>query len=523
LSSITTWTRVEPWPHDELASGLQAKVYDAAWFLARQWQLGEFAGEDAASPAHLSIEVQTAPIQEINVGGASVAVGSAPLDAVIGAEPRRAMNELESAEAGAELLRCLVAHGCSDACVKQLLDAYAFAPIAKDVDAVGAHFLSLLEDRFLDAARLEELLQETQQSGKPPGVLGIPPEDSTAFVKAAKEWVSWLDSIEVRARPRKGATATPEAWRFERLEHRFSACAEAPGQGRFELICDDWHGERLDWYHFDSASASVLSASVDPLLGIPSIPVVPTHLSYPGMPVARFWQFEDARVNFAKVECDTRDLARMLAVGFACAYSNDWYICPITLPVGALHMIRSLKVTDTFGEVVVLDPFGEKNIVSSAAPHPSRRDFALFRSTVRETATGELLNGLLLAPAMDAMSSDPVERVRFFRDEMANLAWAIEAAVAGADGRALERSGNLMAPDAGAAQGGSLPPDAADAPLFYTLASEVPPHWLALVLEVDAPQFSLRGLWTARRKVVGQGGGSSGLRFDQIAPAAKPR
>jgi hypothetical protein len=54
--SITFWSRLEPRPRaDDLANALAARVRDPAWFLARQWQLGEFDGEDAASPAYMKV------------------------------------------------------------------------------------------------------------------------------------------------------------------------------------------------------------------------------------------------------------------------------------------------------------------------------------------------------------------------------------------------------------------------------------------------------------------------------------
>jgi hypothetical protein len=52
--TITTWNRLEPRPRTNrdlsLKRGVEARVRDPLWFLARQWQVGEFIGEDAASP-----------------------------------------------------------------------------------------------------------------------------------------------------------------------------------------------------------------------------------------------------------------------------------------------------------------------------------------------------------------------------------------------------------------------------------------------------------------------------------------
>lgn len=52
MSSITTWVRLEPRCRTaDMNAGLQARIYDPLWLLARQWQIGEFQGEDNGSPA----------------------------------------------------------------------------------------------------------------------------------------------------------------------------------------------------------------------------------------------------------------------------------------------------------------------------------------------------------------------------------------------------------------------------------------------------------------------------------------
>ncbi|MGZ9257735.1 MAG: hypothetical protein ACXW50_25180, partial [Candidatus Binatia bacterium] len=51
MPSITSWMRLEPRSRDaEMHSSLQARIYDPLWLLARQWQFGEFQGEDNGSP-----------------------------------------------------------------------------------------------------------------------------------------------------------------------------------------------------------------------------------------------------------------------------------------------------------------------------------------------------------------------------------------------------------------------------------------------------------------------------------------
>ena len=53
-----TWFRLEGSSRDpELTEGLTACLADPLWTLARQLQVGEFHGEDAASPILVGAEV----------------------------------------------------------------------------------------------------------------------------------------------------------------------------------------------------------------------------------------------------------------------------------------------------------------------------------------------------------------------------------------------------------------------------------------------------------------------------------
>ena len=86
IASITTWTRLEPQPRDaSMDRSLQAQVRDALWMLARQWQVGEFAGDDAGSPVQATMGVQTQPLTGYRPGPPGTATlpfdGTIPLEA----------------------------------------------------------------------------------------------------------------------------------------------------------------------------------------------------------------------------------------------------------------------------------------------------------------------------------------------------------------------------------------------------------------------------------------------------------
>ena len=67
--SITSWMRLEPRSRNaEMSASLQARVYDPLWLLARQWQLGEFQGEDNGSPVVASWRAEAARLTRYHSG-----------------------------------------------------------------------------------------------------------------------------------------------------------------------------------------------------------------------------------------------------------------------------------------------------------------------------------------------------------------------------------------------------------------------------------------------------------------------
>src|SRR5512134_177534 len=69
MPSITSWLRIEPRVRSaDLNKGLQARVYDPLWLLARQWQIGEFQGEDTGTPVLARWRGDSAPISRYFAG-----------------------------------------------------------------------------------------------------------------------------------------------------------------------------------------------------------------------------------------------------------------------------------------------------------------------------------------------------------------------------------------------------------------------------------------------------------------------
>src|SRR5690242_13672098 len=59
VPGITIWNRLEGRPRaDNFDRALRAEVRDPLWMLTRQWQMGEFKGDDAGSPVLAKIQVK---------------------------------------------------------------------------------------------------------------------------------------------------------------------------------------------------------------------------------------------------------------------------------------------------------------------------------------------------------------------------------------------------------------------------------------------------------------------------------
>jgi hypothetical protein len=169
------------------------------------------------------------------------------------------------------------------------------------------------------------------------------------------------------------------------------------------------------------------------------------------------------------------------------------------------------------------------------------------------------------------LESRPIEEVLFLRDEMANLAWAVERLIESPTDRPLNRFEAYLAQQRRRALETAEETSSAPAVLRYRLSTEIPDYWIPLgpvwvgqglrlkrgaVLKTDGSQHIVQSLgrilesgqalslfeeevpregvrvtrsyqftrwidgsshlWVGRRKGVGRGEGSSGLRFDTV-------
>ena len=121
------------------------------------------------------------------------------------------------------------------------------------------------------------------------------------------------------------------AWSPSRMEYAFAIGAVAPGasftpadtaaRGETVLVAREYSNGHLNWLDFDIRPGAALGGAADRSAGSNPLPieqtVIPAPVTFRGMPAPRWWEFEDAAVDFGAVEPDPQDLARMLMLEFA--------------------------------------------------------------------------------------------------------------------------------------------------------------------------------------------------------------
>lgn len=267
----------------------------------------------------------------------------------------------------------------------------------------------------------------------------------------------------------EGRRETASSWMARRMEYRFALAAQCP-HDEVVLEAEEYRGGRLDWHSFRQSGQSLSSQPGDLSGRSPTIQrrrrLLPVPVDFPGMPMPRWWQFEDRRIDLGNVSAGTFDLARMLLIEFALSYGNDWFLIPLDLEVGSWSRISSLTIRDAFGEEFEIGP------VAAASGEGQWQMFV-----ISGFKPGE---GLFLPPVLaGSLVGKPLEEVRLAKDEMANCAWAIEEAVENALGNVIQRAEE--------GPGRPLPPPATETPLKYRLGSTVPAHWFPLVPAPETP------------------------------------
>lgn len=553
---ISNRNRLEGLPRtEEFDQSLRAEVADPLWMLTRQWQLGEFQGEDAGTAwqAKILAEHQQPGLIRINAQTSlPYDARQAPLEPIIESEAPDPDFYLRL-QMGRQFCKMLKEAGIADA------QSYFAAqyPIKVDIhpeDREAIYLTQSVAGIFPDGYHLLEDIR----NGDIIGIVNSLPNGSSSgapeiiIKQIAPQFEKWYQQLY----PETATSAS--AWQPNRMEYNFAMELPHPeGREMAYLEADQYASGKIDWLTFDEQKRALntTNPAKDNLTEMVQT-FIPTPLQYSGMPNPRFWQMEDSRVDLGKIQTGTSGLLSLLIAEYGLTYSNDWFILPYEMQTNTLCEVKGIMVTDVFGQNILVEP-------TFKDPEMNWHEFACFRHTERQNLTSPR-NRFYLAPsALKVQQSEPLEKINFMRDEMTNMVWAIESIVASNAGGNRPIKSNTKRFDQ------SFTPADPEAKIRYLMGTSVPENWIPFVpVHKDAANREVRlqraripnapaaisnllteqqpvhfieeeevpragvivkrmykrtrwmngktHLWIGRSKTTGKGEGWSGLMFDQL-------
>lgn len=559
MTSITCWQRIEPQSRSQdMADGLQAQVRDPLWMLARQWQVGESTGHDAGSPVQASFQIRHAPLTGYSAGSAASfsPIAVAPLEVQVEGETVNLGVRIQT-QLGVHFETLLQGAGQSGV-VGDFRTAYPVTvPVTgayDDIpDSAGSQYQTAVYGRVTNGWALYVDAKATLPGEPSQLPASAQATFATIFLTILQTFVGYVDSLywptdqQVPGQPpaTPGATAwSPQppaadgACDIGWLDYSFSV-ESVSDWSTFNFSAKEFPGGHLDWYSFSVASdpappeaatrANNSEGSGEPVAAtVEYRTLMPTHVTFKGMPAGTYWSFEDGMTDFGQLSTNLVDLPSTLIAEFSVLYGGDWFSLPVQLPFGTVSQIAMLIVTDTFGQRTLIRPTATSQPSPAPPPAPnggppaftqwssssaySSGDVILFagqlwwslidantgvtpgsdysrwapwqRPWSVFTVTGEpsTVDVLLVPPVLGfTEEGPPLERVDFFRDDAAALAWGVERTLQGAlDAPVDAYEWYLKRFDAYQSPG---PPTQVpgEPTISYLLGTSVPDNWIPLV------------------------------------------
>lgn len=504
--AITLWNRLEGRARQaDFSRSLRAEIRDPLWMLTRQWQLGEFKGSDGGSAAKVRVQIDTARLDRF-AARANDGVGFQPAVPYDESTPLEVQVERETlwqttaasadeylalrAQMGRHWLSLLLAAG-HQSLRTLFVGEYGFTDVREDgSDAErleAAHVQSDATSWQLLAASLRRLpdgrrLLDAVNDGSFDAFVDdrVEPGRRQSVKDLARDFQRWF----ARLYSQPGSRAE-DAWAPPYLEYQFASSAptDATEQQRTTLVAEEYHHGRLDWYAFEMDRAADLQDSGGGEFpggnfeARQPVAFVPTQIEFNGMPNVRWWEFEDRRTDFGRINASTSDLPILLLAEFGLVYGNDWFVVPYNLPVGSLADIRGLIVNDVFGVRTLVRAAGRDQGMDW-------QRWSMFGLSAR-AEPGFVDSRLLLAPTLaKSQEGEPIERVVFARDEITNMVWGIEDRIPSALGLGVdgfERATALSTWFRQRLPPGETPLEPTDATIRYKLGNTVPENWIPFI------------------------------------------
>jgi len=459
-------------------SGLEMRIADPLWLLGRQWQFGEFKGEDNGSPISVKANYrkEQASLYSFSDSEQQHEIGNVPLEAIVEAMEIPLRDLRSKVRVGQKLEELIKAHFPANeatAFIDRLRKEFPLK-MEGNPDRKSLSYFNLMAGKVPDGGSLWQKIQKNE----------FPKGDFMPLKTVIHKLKNWYQAMYL-------STGAQSSWQSGNLFHQFSV----HGQD-IELNAPDYQSGHLDWYSFDKATIGI-----DPSEKATDSEVfMPVRVSYAAMPDKRLFSFEDSKLELSGMEVDQADLIKLMIIDFSLVSDNDWFTFPIEMQLGELCWVNRITVKDVFGITTVINNDKDTGQYLEANPLKMWDVFKIRPSDLmreRGKSNHELYKKeeqFLYLPPVTAFrqESRPLEELLFLRDEYANMVWGIERTVCNELGKPvdgydlhLELNGPFLKTEKNGENQNALPQ--------FRLASPVPTNWIPyLPFHIDENNIELR-------------------------------
>lgn len=493
--------RVETSAKDENNSdALAMRIADPLWMLGRQWQMGEFLGEDNGSPIQVEIKARKEHLnqyafpkvirddkhvditrfhefekeadkwesihvlseEELEEESEEESPTQLPPEVVVERMDIPIHTLRDKVRIGQMLEQLIIDNGkdnldlrmedtweSSLKTIPALRKAYELndtrwhgQELPNSIDKKSNRFLKLMQGKVIDGGKIMETL----------AALKLAITDLEGVLDKLEAWYKKLFSQPEPIKEEEGQKEN-SSWCAHELAYKFKLSSKDEKQ---KIYAPDYQSGHLDWYSFDKSEIDSLPSN-EPSNEEKEDYFFPTNVSFIGMPDKRLFSFEEGKIDLSKMNLDTPDLLQLMLLDFSMVSGSDWFTVPLKMELGQACWVESIEVVDVFGVTTTIKngleydnegkPKKDENgdIISKGAivnENPLKVwDVFKIRDASSEGTKGiyeEKEHFLYLTPAATMrQESAPVEELLFMRDEYANLVWAVENKIPNAIGQAV--------------------------------------------------------------------------------------
>jgi hypothetical protein len=487
--TITMWNRLEGRPRkDDFDRALKAEIRDPLWMLTKQWQMGEFMGDDAGSPIGAKYQIATTRLNKYKPAGHPTQPfnNDIPLEGVVEQRPIPFVFEGNTFSLNIRLMMGrqwikMLSKTIGDKREHFIGAGYSITapatPDDKDEAFVLAHpetwqAFAAAENRSIDGYAIYKAIKD--------GVnIGAGDANETEINLMAPKFVAWVRRFFLQPEETE-----ENAWLPERLEYQF-ACAAPENTDEKVYEAEEYYSGRLDWFNFsindDTEELVVESNDVetdvqDTIAGS----LIPATIDFGGMPNTRWWTFEEGKTYIGDIKPNTHEVGKLLFSEFVLLYANDWFLIPQTLEAGSISKINGLVVANVFGERIWVGPTGK-------GLDDDWQRWTMYTIDRKGKDLKHADHSLLLLPTVPKIQEGPpLEKFVMIRDEIANMVWAIETDISlpsGKRNQGAEAARELYAfykrliPE----PPGTETSEGAIASIRYQIMNTVPENWIPFI------------------------------------------